>query len=269
MPLRGPGSLGRVLERIAGLEAELAEVEIRLGDPAVQSDPPRLAELGRRFKQLTEIVAAGRRLRAAADDRDEARRMLAEAEGPDRAELRQLLDDLEPPPEALGEGLVHAQQVAGEQVGLLAPGRPPYLDDDIAVVVRVSGHQQGPQFLSQFLGRLFEVVEQLAQLGPVGGLGLGQHPPGLVPVVGGGPQAAAGGHYVGELLEAAAQLGQALGVGLHGRVAKTDLNVGQLRFKPGDPLQHAPEATGALRGDRTARGRALRAGSRARRRDLQ
>ena len=46
-----------MLERIEGLENELRDVEIRLGDPAVQADPRRLAEFGRRFKQLEEVMA--------------------------------------------------------------------------------------------------------------------------------------------------------------------------------------------------------------------
>ena len=84
-----------MLERIAGLEDELRDVEIRLGDPAVQSDPRRLAELGRRHKQLSGIVAAGHRLRATVDDRDEARRMHTDAGGAERAELREMIDELE------------------------------------------------------------------------------------------------------------------------------------------------------------------------------
>ena len=84
-----------MLERIAGLENELRDVEIRLGDPAVQSDQRRLAELGRRHKQLSEIVAAGHRLRAAVDDRDEAGRMHSAADASERIELREMIDELD------------------------------------------------------------------------------------------------------------------------------------------------------------------------------
>lgn len=86
-----------VLERIAGFEDEMRDVEIRLGDPAVRSDPSRLAELGRRYKQLEEIVGAGRRLRAAVDDLDEARAMYADADIAERAELRDMIAELEGP----------------------------------------------------------------------------------------------------------------------------------------------------------------------------
>ena len=84
-----------MLERIAGLEDELRDIEIHLGDPAVQSDQRRLAEMGRRHKQLSEILAVGDRLRAAVDDLDEARRMHAAAVTAERAELREMIDELE------------------------------------------------------------------------------------------------------------------------------------------------------------------------------
>ena len=84
-----------MLERIAGLEHELRDVEIHLSDPAVQSDPRRLADLGRRYKQLEEIVSAGRRLRSAVQDRDEVREMHASADAADRAELREMIDDFD------------------------------------------------------------------------------------------------------------------------------------------------------------------------------
>ena len=85
-----------MLERIAGLADELRAVEARLGDPAVRSDPSRLAELGRRFKRLDEIVAVGRSLESASDDLDEARRMLSDtSDSDDRAELRALIEELD------------------------------------------------------------------------------------------------------------------------------------------------------------------------------
>ena len=52
-----------MLDRIESLENELRDVEIRLGDPSVQSDPRQLADLGRRFKQLEAVVAVAQRLR--------------------------------------------------------------------------------------------------------------------------------------------------------------------------------------------------------------
>ncbi len=85
-----------LLDRLDGLEAELRHTEARLGDPAVQRDPARLAECGRRFKQLDEIVTVGRRLRALQADIDEARQMVTAAtDSEERYELRDMLAELE------------------------------------------------------------------------------------------------------------------------------------------------------------------------------
>jgi len=84
-----------VLERIESLEDELRDVEIRLGDPAVQSDPRQLADLGRRFKQLEEVVTVARRLRRSTDDIAEFREMLSAADQDEREELRSEIDALE------------------------------------------------------------------------------------------------------------------------------------------------------------------------------
>ena len=82
-------------DRLERLEQELADVEVRLGDPAVQADPSQLADLGRRFKQLEEVVSAGRRLREATGDLEVAREMLADAEGDDRDAMRTEIAELE------------------------------------------------------------------------------------------------------------------------------------------------------------------------------
>lgn len=84
-----------MLERIEGLENELRDVEIRLGDPAVQADPRRLAEFGRRFKQLEEVMAVARRLRRNTDDLVEFREMLTAADAVERDQLRSEIEQLE------------------------------------------------------------------------------------------------------------------------------------------------------------------------------
>ena len=84
-----------MLDRIESLENELRDVEIRLGDPAVQSDPRQLADLGRRFKQLEAVVAVGNRLRQSQDDIAEFREMLSAADADERDEFRAEIDRLE------------------------------------------------------------------------------------------------------------------------------------------------------------------------------
>ncbi len=138
-----------MLDRIEGLEAELTETEIRLGDPAVQSDPRRLAEFGRRFKQLTEIVAKGRLLQFASDDLNEARKMLTGAEGSDRVDLRLLMDDLEESIDTLTE----------ELRVLLVPRDP---NDDRNVIIEIRGAAGGEE-ANLFAGDLLVMYQAFAK----------------------------------------------------------------------------------------------------------
>ncbi|MDG2907129.1 MAG: peptide chain release factor 1 [Acidimicrobiales bacterium] len=84
-----------MLERIEALEAELTETGGRLSDPVVLGDQHLLRSVGRRFKELEEVLAVGRPLRQAHDDLEAAREMAAEAEGDERDELRAEIGDLE------------------------------------------------------------------------------------------------------------------------------------------------------------------------------
>lgn len=138
-----------MLERIAGLTDELRDVEVRLGDPAVQSDPRRLAELGRRHKQLSEVVAAGQRLRAAVDDLDEARRMHARADAAERAELREMIDELEAAVGAATDGL---------RVLLL----PPDPNEGRNVIVEIRGAAGGEE-ANLFARDLFDMYQAFAR----------------------------------------------------------------------------------------------------------
>ena len=76
------------ISAVERLQRELHDVEVRLGDPAVQSDMSQLADLGRRFKQLEEIVSAGLRWRAASEDLEVAYEMLRDSQGTERTEMR-------------------------------------------------------------------------------------------------------------------------------------------------------------------------------------
>jgi hypothetical protein len=51
-------------------------------------------------------------------------------------------ENLDAPPEALGEARVHPEQIGGEQGGLLAAGAGPDLEQDVLLVVRILGHEQ-------------------------------------------------------------------------------------------------------------------------------
>ncbi len=138
-----------VLERIAGLEDELHDLEIRLGDPVVQRDPGRLAELGRRFKRLEEIVACGRRLRGAADDLETAHSMLAEADHDEREELHREITGFEATIESETDRLKL----------LMLPHDP---NDERNVILEIRGAAGGEE-ANLFARDLFEMYEAYAK----------------------------------------------------------------------------------------------------------
>jgi peptide chain release factor 1 len=138
-----------MLERIAGLENELHDVEIRLGDPAVQSDQRQLADLGRRYKQLLEVVGTGRLLRDAIDNLAVAREMLSDANAEERVELRSEMDQLEREIES-----------GGDKLRLLLLPRDP--NDERNVIIEVRGAAGGEE-ANLFARDLFDMYEAFAK----------------------------------------------------------------------------------------------------------
>jgi peptide chain release factor 1 len=138
-----------MLERIESLENELRDVEIRLGDPAVQSDPKQLADLGRRFKQLDAIVSVGLRVRQAQADLTDFREMLSAAEADERDEYRAEIERLE------------AQIVADEdelRILLL----PPDPNDGRNVIIEIRGAAGGEE-ANLFAKDLFDMFDAFAR----------------------------------------------------------------------------------------------------------
>lgn len=138
-----------MLERIESLENELRDVEIRLGDPAVQSDPKQLADLGRRFKQLDAIVSVGLRVRQAQADLTDFREMLSAAEADERDEYRAEIERLE------------AQIVADEdelRILLL----PPDPNDGRNVIIEIRGAAGGEE-ANLFAKDLFGMFDAFAR----------------------------------------------------------------------------------------------------------
>src|SRR5215218_9257449 len=76
-------------ELVTQIEAALAEVERELSDPAVSSDLRRMAQLGRRHKELSEQAALGARWREASQGIADARGML---DGESDADMRTFLE---------------------------------------------------------------------------------------------------------------------------------------------------------------------------------
>ena len=67
-----------MLEKLADLAAEYAQLEQDLADPAVHADPDRARTLGRRYSELTPIVHAYAQWRAVGDDEATARELAHE-----------------------------------------------------------------------------------------------------------------------------------------------------------------------------------------------
>lgn len=142
-------SLAGVWDRIESLEQELHDVEIRLGDPAVQSDPSQLADLGRRFKQLQEVVSAARAVREAIGDVEAAKEMVRDADGADREELRAEIAMLE------------AQIAVGEEaLRLLLLPRDPNADRNVIIEIRGAA---GGEEANLFARDLFVMYEAYAK----------------------------------------------------------------------------------------------------------
>lgn len=128
---------------------ELRDVEARLGDPQVQTDPQKLADLGRRFKSLNDIVTVADSVRAAIDDQEAARSMLGEATPEERAELERELTQL-------------AKKVlAGEEElrVLMLPKDP---NDDRNVIIELRGAAGGEE-ANLFARDLLEMYEAYAK----------------------------------------------------------------------------------------------------------
>ena len=74
----------RLSARLAALEHEHADLEARLADPAVLSDPSELRKVSTRYRELDPIVDAARRRRKLVDDAAAGRELLEGADGDDR-----------------------------------------------------------------------------------------------------------------------------------------------------------------------------------------
>jgi peptide chain release factor 1 len=138
-----------MLERLAGLETEFADVEARLADPDVFSDQSRYAELARRHKELDAIVSRARALRARTDDLEAAKQMLWESAGDDRDFARAEVE----------AATAEIDRLDDELRMLLLPKDP---NDDRNVIVEIRGAEGGEE-ANLFARDLFQMYEAFAQ----------------------------------------------------------------------------------------------------------
>jgi peptide chain release factor 1 len=134
--------------RLDALEAELGEVERALADPAASSDPARLRELSRRHKELNEVVAAWRELRAARADLVAGRELLEEVAGGDREVVQAEMWETEAKIASLG----------AELSVLLLPKDP---NDGRNVIVEIRGAEGGEE-ANLFARDLYEMYTRYA-----------------------------------------------------------------------------------------------------------
>ena len=136
-------------DRLQEIEAEYADVESRLSSPEVSNNPNLLRELSKRHKELSEVVAAYRRLKAAKGDAESATELLEVADASEREELREEVDRAH-----------HlALEIEEELQALLLPKDP---NDGRNVIMEIRGAEGGEE-ANLFARDLYEMYQHYAQ----------------------------------------------------------------------------------------------------------
>jgi peptide chain release factor 1 len=141
-----------VEELITQIEQALADVERELSDAGVSSDLQRMAQLGRRHKELSEQAALGQRWRAAHQGIEDARGML-ESEGD--ADMRTFLEaELAASEEAL--------TAVEEELRLALVERDPNDERNVIIELRPgAGGDEAALFTGDIYGMLVAYAERL------------------------------------------------------------------------------------------------------------
>jgi peptide chain release factor 1 len=137
-----------MIERLAGIEDEYLLIESSLGDPEVLSDPARLREASRRYKELGPLVEALRDHRARVDDLDAMRELAGSSTGAERDEWRAEMA-------ALDDQVVELE----ERIRTLMLPRDP--NDGRAVIIEIRGAEGGEE-ANLFARDLFEMYRGYA-----------------------------------------------------------------------------------------------------------
>jgi peptide chain release factor 1 len=138
----------RMIDRLADLEAEYADVEARLADPVVGRDQKRYADVARRYKELEAVVGCARELRSANEDLAAAKELYREASPEDRELMRGEVDGAEADIARLEE----------EIKVLLLPKDP---NEGRNVIVEIRGAEGGEE-ANLFARDLFEMYRAYA-----------------------------------------------------------------------------------------------------------
>ena len=137
-------------ELVTQIEQALADVERELSDPDVSSDLQRMAQLGRRHKELSEQAALGQRWRTASQGIEDAREML---ESESDAEMRSYLE---------GELATSEEAISSveEQLRLALVERDPNDDRDVIIELRPGA---GGDEAALFTGDIYRMLMAYAQ----------------------------------------------------------------------------------------------------------
>jgi len=130
------------------VEDEFVSLEASLSDPDIATDPARLRDVSRRYKDLTPVVECVRRHRARSADADAARELLADATDDERESLRVELAEAERDIAALEE----------ELRVLMLPKDP---NDGRPVIVEIRGAEGGEE-ANLFARDLFDMYRAYA-----------------------------------------------------------------------------------------------------------
>ncbi len=124
----------RLAERLTKVQERYEDLERRLGEPSVATDPTQLRELGKELADLRPIVVGFAAYRRVQEDLDAAREMLSGSDGSDAAFLRDEMDGLE----------ARRRELEAELREALIP-KDPRDDRDVIVEIRagVGGDEAG------------------------------------------------------------------------------------------------------------------------------
>lgn len=130
-----------MFEAVESLVAEHAALEQRMSDPALHADPAAARRIGRRYSELTSIVATYRDWQTTGDDLAAAKEL----------ELDDEIDALR----------AHLDEVAAKLQRLLAPGNPADSKDAIVEIKGGEGGEEAALFAGDLLRMYSRYAEQM------------------------------------------------------------------------------------------------------------
>lgn len=136
-------------KRLNEMEVRFEEVERKLADPNVASDPNDLKSLGKEHSELRPTVEAWRLYKQATSDLDEAKAMLSGAQGAERSYVLEEIDSQE-----------STLRLLGQQLSVALTPKDPNDDRDVIMEIRAGA---GGDEAGLFAGELFRMYQRYAE----------------------------------------------------------------------------------------------------------